>query len=52
MCTTDFIIQNPLYTVFCLNCDILCDMCIFVLCLIVVPLSKPPFAVQLNNNNK
>jgi hypothetical protein len=27
-------------------------MCIFVLCLIVVPLppGKPPFAVQLNNN--
>jgi hypothetical protein len=33
---------------------ILCDMCIFVLCLIVVPLpqGKTPFAVQLNNNNK
>jgi hypothetical protein len=28
-------------------------MCIFVLCLIVVPLpqGKNPFAVQLNNNN-
>jgi hypothetical protein len=32
---------------------ILCDICIFVLCLIVVPLpqGKNPFAVQLNSNN-
>jgi hypothetical protein len=33
-------------------CVVLCDTCICVLCLIVVPLppSKNPFAVQLNNN--
>jgi hypothetical protein len=31
----------------------LCGMCIFVLCIILVPLplGKTPFAVQLNNNN-
>jgi hypothetical protein len=34
-------------------CVVFCVMCIFVCCLIVVPLSpgKAPFAVQLNNNN-
>jgi type IV secretory pathway component VirB8 len=49
-----FIVCVALCAVFCLNVVfVLCDMCICVLCLIVVPLppGKNPFVVQINNNN-
>jgi hypothetical protein len=35
------------------RCVLFCVICVFLCCLIVVPLSldKNPFSVQLNNNN-
>jgi hypothetical protein len=54
VCMLSLIVCIVLCTVLCLS--VLCflhDMCTFVLCLIVVPLTlgKTPFAVQLINNN-
>jgi hypothetical protein len=54
VCNVSFIVCIALSAVFCLSVVCyFCEMCIFVLCLTVVPLppGKNPFAVQLNNNN-
>jgi hypothetical protein len=51
VCNVSFIVCVAFCAVFCLS--MMCDMCICVLCLIVIPLPNDEnlFAVQINNIN-